>query len=212
MTQRDIKQVQRDINSLNTRAKLKHTAVKVDGELGSSTRAHVRLMKHYLGYKGETTDSVNNQFIWRLKHPNDTNAFYQVSKADVKRGARRRAARRKALRTPKWSWLWGGCRGVTNEVIAVVNGRVPITSRKRWATFGNPGSDHHMSQRNADAVDFGTAENYDLAREIVSKLGGSWSGDYDSFVITRKGKNFRVQIIAGTHGTGPHLHVGVRRA
>jgi hypothetical protein len=108
---------------------------------------------------------------------------------------------------------WGGARAVTNEVIRIVNGRVPVTSRKRWELFGNPGSDHHRSQKTADAVDFGTAENYALAREIASRLGapGQWSGDYDDFIIQRNGRAYRVQMIAGTHGTGPHLHVGVRR-
>ena len=212
MTKTEVRSLQKRLNAFFDNAKLRHTPIKVDGEVGPSTRARVQLAKYYLGYKGNTTSAINNQFLWRLRNPSKTTAFYQVSKADVKRGAQRRAARRKALRTPKWSWLWGGSRGVVNEVISVVNGRVPITSRKRWATFGNPGSDHHMSQRSADAVDFATANNYALAREIARKLGGSWSGDYDSFYITRKGRRYRVQIIAGTHGTGPHLHVGVRRA
>jgi hypothetical protein len=108
--------------------------------------------------------------------------------------------------------LWGGSRGVTNEIIRIVGGRAPVTSRKRVETFGNPGSDHHVSQRTADAVDFGIANAYNLAREIARKLGGTWNGDYDSFTIVRKGKTFRVQGIAAVHGTGPHLHYGVRRA
>jgi hypothetical protein len=110
--------------------------------------------------------------------------------------------------------LWGGSRAVTNEIIRIVDGRAPVTSRKRTATFGNPGSDHHVSQRTADAVDFGIAEAYSLARDIAARLGvaGGWTGDYDSLTIERNGRSYRVQMIAGTHGTGPHLHCGVRRA
>lgn len=109
---------------------------------------------------------------------------------------------------------WGGCRGVTNEVIRFVaqdSPGIPVTSRKRVALFGNPGSDHHVSQLRADAVDFGTANNYGLGVRIAHHLGGSWSRDYESFEIRYDGRRYRVQIIAGTHGTGPHLHVGVRR-
>lgn len=109
---------------------------------------------------------------------------------------------------------WGGCRGVTDEVIRFVARVRPgarVTSRKRWATFGNPGSDHHMLQLNADAVDFGVVNDYALGRLIARHLGGTWSRDYESFLIRYDGRRYRVQIIAGTHGTGPHLHVGVRR-
>jgi hypothetical protein len=108
--------------------------------------------------------------------------------------------------------LWGGSRQVTNEVVRIVAGRAPITSRKRWETFGNPMSDHYMGNETADAVDFGIAEAHWLKNEISRKLGGpSLLADYGSFAIRRNGRTFRVQMIAGTHGTGPHLHVGVRR-
>jgi hypothetical protein len=110
---------------------------------------------------------------------------------------------------------YGGSRAVTNEIIRIVGGRASVTSRKRPAwhplSISNPSSDHSGLNRLADAVDFGTANNYSLAREIARRLGGWWSGDYDAFVISRSGNKYRVQIIAGTHGTGPHLHVGVRR-
>lgn len=108
---------------------------------------------------------------------------------------------------------WGGCRYVTKEVIAIVGDRAPVTSRKRSETYGNPGSDHHVSQTKADAVDFGTANNYRLAQEIRRRLGASGEhADYAHFYISRHGRRYRCQLIAGTHGTGPHLHFGVRRA
>lgn len=113
--------------------------------------------------------------------------------------------------------LWGGSRAVTNEIVRIVGKRAPVTSRKRAASDplskANPGSDHNEANTLADAVDFGIAEAYALARELAAKLGApnQWSGDYDSFTVRRNGHSYRVQIIAGTHGTGPHLHVGVER-
>ena len=110
-------------------------------------------------------------------------------------------------------WLWGGSRAVTNEVIRIVGNRASITSRKRTETFGNPDSDHHVSQKHADAVDFGIAEAHWLKNEISRRLGGpNELADFGSFNVRRNGHTYRVQIIAATHGTGPHLHVGVRRA
>jgi hypothetical protein len=120
----------------------------------------------------------------------------------VKRLARRLAEDR----------LWGGSRYYTNRAIAIVGDRAPVTSRKRVATFGNPGSDHHVSATVADAVDFGTVENHALKNELSRKLGGpNTIADYGTFTTRRNGRTYRHQLIAGTHGTGPHLHYGVRR-
>ncbi len=112
--------------------------------------------------------------------------------------------------------LYSGARAVTNEVIDIVNGRAPVTSRKRSPThplsLANPGSDHSGLNRTADAVDFGIAEAHWLKNEISRKLGGPGVlPDYGTFTVNRNGRHYRVQIIAGTHGTGPHLHVGVKR-
>jgi hypothetical protein len=152
--------------------------------------------------------------LWKLSRDERARRWDKVQEAerDVRKRKEQVAeAQRVINRHRNTDHLWGGSRAVTNEVIRIVDGRVGISSRKRDETYGNPDSDHHVSQKSADAVDFLTGENYALAREIAQRLGGSWSGDYDSFIIQRNGKLYRVQIIAGTHGTGPHLHVGVRR-
>lgn len=108
---------------------------------------------------------------------------------------------------------WGGCRYVTNEVIGIVNanGGYGVTSRKRTETYGNPSSDHYTGNSLADAVDFATGNNYSLAQTIRSRLAGGTHREYESFTIRRDGHTFRGQLIAGTHGTGPHLHFGCRR-
>jgi len=160
---------------------------------------------------------------WRRAKPgtHERSLAYRALKAAKAKTAKRleqvQYAARVVSRYSPTNALYGGSRGVTNEVIRIVGDRAPITSRKRPAShplsLANPGSDHNAANRTADAVDFGIANAYGLAREIAAKLGapGQWSGDYDSFIIHRRGKRYRVQIIAGTHGTGPHLHVGVRR-
>lgn len=110
---------------------------------------------------------------------------------------------------------WGGARQLTNETIRIVGGRASVTSRKRVATYGNPGSDHHVSQLTADAVDFGIGTAYSLATEIKRRLTGDAGArfvDYESFYVTRRGRRYRCQGIAATHGTAPHLHWGFRRA
>lgn len=120
--------------------------------------------------------------------------------------------KRRRYRSP----LWAYSRGVTNRVIDIVreiHPNVRITSRKRWETFGNPDSDHHRLRLTADAVDFNLREAHETADKISRRLGGPWNiQDYERFNIVHNGRTYRIQIIAGTHGTGPHLHVGVKRA
>ena len=122
------------------------------------------------------------------------------------------AQARRVIARHEGAKLWGGARAVTNEIIRIVGSRAAVTSRKRVETFGNPDSDHHVSQKYADAVDFGIENAHDLKNEVSRKLGGpDRLSDYGAFLVKRNGRTYRVQAIAGTHGTGPHLHFGVRR-
>lgn len=158
---------------------------------------------------------------WRKAKPgtHERSLAYRALKAAKAKTAKRleqvQYAARVVRRYSPTNSMYAGSRAITNEVIRIVGDRAPVTSRKRPASHplsrANPASDHNAANRTADAVDFGIANAYGLAREIAAKLGGQWSGDYDSFIIHRRGKRYRVQIIAGTHGTGPHLHVGVKR-
>lgn len=109
---------------------------------------------------------------------------------------------------------WGGCRSVTDNIVLPVLAKhgIPVTSRKRTETYGNPTSDHHVSQTMADAVDGGAANAYGVGDEIGGELGVGSVDDYVNEYFTYNGVRFRVQIIAGTHGTGPHIHTGIRRA
>jgi hypothetical protein len=108
---------------------------------------------------------------------------------------------------------WGGSMSIVEqEVVPIMTKYGPITSRKRTETFGNPSSDHYVGNTTAYAADCGIAERHDVLDEIGRALGIGPMTDYASYYITRSGNRFRVQGIAGTHGTGPHLHLGVRRA
>lgn len=163
--------------------------------------------------------------FWRarwLKAPADSEersrAFHMLKAAKgllVKRRAQVAEAERVVARHSA-STEFGGSRAVTDEVIRIVDNRAPVTSRKRAAnhalSIGNPSSDHSGLNKLADAVDFGIAEAHALKNEISRKLGGpAQLEDFGTFTTRRNGHSFRVQIIAGTHGTGPHLHVGVKR-
>lgn len=127
---------------------------------------------------------------------------------------RKRKARKRLLSALPGPPFWGGsARILRKEVRPVVRKHgIAKTSSKRWATYGNPSSDHYRGNLTAFADDYATANNHALADEIGRELGIGNVGDYENNYITRRGRRYRVQIIAGTHGTGPHLHVGVRRA
>lgn len=128
--------------------------------------------------------------------------------------------RQEGSKKPSGNWTasgpdtWGGCRAVIdNEVLPVYQKYgVPITSRKRTETYGNPTSDHHVSQVNADAVDGGVATAYGIQDKVGESVGVGDMQDYVNEYFTYEGVRFRIQTIAGTHGTGPHLHTGIRRA
>lgn len=107
---------------------------------------------------------------------------------------------------------WGGSESVAREIEALVEKKRGECSgsEKRTETYGNPGSDHHVSQTTAFAIDFYLVNDYEMAALIAAHFGVNWAGDYSDFYVRRGHARFRIQIIAGTHGTGPHLHVGCR--
>lgn len=108
---------------------------------------------------------------------------------------------------------WGGCEDILlNEVVPLFQAAgLYRNSGKRTATYGNPDSDHHVSQVIASAADCPTANNTTLRNQIAQGLGiASSVTDFTAYYITRNGRRYRLQFIAATHGTGPHLHVGCR--
>lgn len=137
----------------------------------------------------------------------------------AKRRIRVLKKRRRALRKDRFK-MKGSTAIIKYEVIPVLHANgIPVTSRKRWATFGNPSSDHFMGNRDADAVDGGTFSNNNaVGNQIVNALRntkGSRMSGFVEFEIERShtgsAETYRIQVITEPHGTGPHLHTGCKR-
>lgn len=109
---------------------------------------------------------------------------------------------------------WGGGKQIMRDEVWPIMRRLGIspTSGKRRETFGNPGSDHFFLNIWAFAKDWATSNNQSAAQKVRATLTpGQIHHDYEEFYFERYGHTYRGQIIASTHGTGPHLHIGIKR-
>lgn len=111
---------------------------------------------------------------------------------------------------------WGGSdqllERTAEPVVRKLRG-VESNSAKRSETYGNPSSDHHTSQTLASARDWPLVNDYATRNAVMRAFGvEAVIHDYGSYYVYVDGARFRLQPIAGTHGTGPHLHLGCRRA
>lgn len=153
-------------------------------------------------------------------------ALDEVPKGRAGRKARRkikgriRALKRRRRKLRKDRFKNKGATAIIKyEVVPVlVAAGVPVTSRKRWATFGNPSSDHWLGNKDADAADGATHSNNDeLGSEVVTALKNrkSTMSGFIEFEITRshtgREETYRIQVITEPHGTGPHIHNGAKR-
>lgn len=111
------------------------------------------------------------------------------------------------VKSQQLSGDWGGAEKATRQIVGGKN-LANATSTKRSHTVGgasSTGSDHHTSQKSAYAVDL--PHNQSALDRINKKLGTSLKLGQDQTVNY---KGYRVQVITSPHGTGPHIHVGVR--
>jgi len=150
--------------------------------------------------------------------PNAREAW-RKARSQVKRLVRKRKKRRKKKRKKErqddiefspGSPHWGGCADIHADEVEPAYG-AQSHSEKRSETYGNPTSDHHVSQVWAFAGDF--PPSVAGAIRIAKGLGIGYNGyadDYKLYYIYREGRQIRVQIIASNHGTGPHVHSGLR--
>lgn len=137
---------------------------------------------------------------------------------DAKKRTRALKRRRRELRRDRFKNK-GATAIVKYEIIPVLHAAgVPVTSRKRWETFGNTSSDHWFGNKDADAVDGGTFDNNNaLGNQVVTALKNKTSrmSGFLEFEIVRSHtgaeETYRVQVITEPHGTGPHIHNGVKR-
>jgi hypothetical protein len=109
---------------------------------------------------------------------------------------------------------WGGSMSVIEREVVPVYSRfgVPVTSRKRTVTLGNPSSDHYVGNTTAYAADGGTFSGAACAHAVAQSLGisGYSTGNYNNYYITRSGKRFRIQILWAVPGHYNHIHTGCR--
>lgn len=156
-------------------------------------RAKLTRQKEVLAEVVEHRDKVRDDLVAELK--------------------RRQADEKHSINITPGAPHWGGSADVADIFVRPVLKRhgIPETSTKRTETYGNPDSDHHVSQVLAYAIDGGIANAYAVGDEIGEAVGVGTVDDYVSENFVEDGHTYRIQVIAATHGTGPHLHTGIRR-
>lgn len=129
----------------------------------------------------------------------------------IKRERKEKHEQDRVVLTPGAPHWMGSDDILENEVepVAKKAGFEP-NSAKRDETYGNPSSDHYVGNLTASARDFPTASNYTLLNQIANAVVGRNVSDYENVYFERAGHTFRFQGIAANHGTGPHLHIGIR--
>ena len=176
-------------------------------------RLRFRSRRHTLWVKRERKYLKENRPVL-AKRAHKKRVKWSKLAAEASRMVTKRGRQLKARRVS--DRRWGGSRYYTNRAHEVVGGRFARTSRKRpsWHPLSraNPGSDHNMGNAGADASDYATVENHGLKNEISRANGGpNTVADFQTWTTQRGGHTYVHQLIAGTHGTGPHLHYGVHR-
>lgn len=111
---------------------------------------------------------------------------------------------------------WGGSEGLLIPWSKRAHGRgLTTTSAKRSGSpAGGAGtaSDHHVSQTDASARDWSgdTKAMAGLSKDIAAYLGVKrYRYGGADINVTRNG--YRYQLITRPHGTGPHVHLGIRK-
>ncbi len=107
---------------------------------------------------------------------------------------------------------WGGCEAPVLRAIAIAerHGLVVTSLKRNW---GNPGSDHHLSQETSFAADLsnGTAPTPEMdaaAAELAHELDQpDWPG---GLFTTDVVNGLRAQLIWRWEGHFNHIHFGVR--
>jgi peptidoglycan hydrolase-like protein with peptidoglycan-binding domain len=184
--------VQRSENLLR---KLGYKSVKADGLYDAATRNAVLRFekKHKLKADGVLTQGDYNK----------------MKKVLASRGAGK----------VKPGRGWAGSEGMADVAKAVARQMgIPVTSMKRSAAGSigsSTGSDHHVSQKNAYAVDFGVAgsRGTQMAHRLAKayNLKPPYIGTYRNHFIKVEGKTYRVQLLWKVQGHYDHVHMGFRR-
>lgn len=104
MTKTDVRHLQRSMNRfVENHPDLGLTKVRVDGAWGRLTRGLTRDIKYLLGYtRKNMTPRVGAKFFKRMNHPTQVSPHWRQTKERVKIGKKRRARRRRAVRSNRF--------------------------------------------------------------------------------------------------------------
>lgn len=103
---------------------------------------------------------------------------------------------------------YGGSRRIAKNLIAGLGADITSAKRSNVPTGSSTSSDHHTSQRDAFAFDL--SPDSQVANRLARRLDIPNFKQGQNFYNLRRG-GYRVQYLTGAHGTGPHLHLGVKR-
>lgn len=193
------------------RTEVRTSTRTIPGEDRSEQRK--ALLLDYLDQRGRPDALLN--LATGLKGAQDIPSRTVTKRERVRvRGSRSTSTRsrsKSSVLKPRGNW-GGTSRPMASISRAVQRGAgVRTTSAKRTATFGNPGSDHHVSNTNASARDWGGSEaQRRKAVRIINRILGTkhkFGGPDTNVTID----GIRYQIISRPHGTGPHVHLGAKR-
>lgn len=115
---------------------------------------------------------------------------------------------------------WGGSQAVAERALrAAAALSIPITSRKRDDTAtllagSTKGSDHHVGNLIAYAIDFGVsgARGDELFEAIKREFNiPTQAGTYTRYTILQDGVPYSIQLLWKVEGHFNHVHLGVRR-
>lgn len=174
--------------------KLGYKRVKVDGHFDANTESAVKAFEKKYDLK---RDGIITQ--------RDYNKMKKVLEARQSR--------------VDWGKGWGGSEGMADAAKKIARDMgIPVTSTKRSAAASigsSTGSDHHVSQKNAYAVDFGVygSRGTALAKRIARTYGlkPPYIGTYKNHYVRVDGRTYRVQLLWQVAGHYDHVHVGFRR-
>lgn len=120
--------------------------------------------------------------------------------------------RRSSSGRPRGGSFGGGLVDMVRSTDALA-GRIGVPVTAKQEPGHAPGGDHDPAVKGASARDYGgdEASRERLFRQITRRLGVK-NAEYKGADINVVKNGVRWQIISRDHGTGPHLHVGWRKA
>ncbi len=192
---RPVKQLERRLEAMG------FEAGKVDGVFDKRTARAVRRFQDTFGLE---VDGIVGRQTWRMLGIRGRGRVRRPGDGNVGR--------------VHWGGGWGGSEGMADVAKRIARSMgIPITSTKRSHVppGSSTGSDHHTSQTNAYAVDFGVygARGDQLARRLAKAYGLSapYIGTFRDHYVRVDGRTYRIQLLWRVANHYDHVHIGFRR-